>query len=369
MKASIFKQSSVIAMLVSAFVFVNCEGPMGPGGADGIDGMDGMDGIDGNVTCLECHSDGNIQSVKEQFYQSVHSTGEVAVDYAGGRASCARCHSNEGFVEFATNGEVLESIGAPTPWECSTCHGIHQTFEATDYALRLADPIDFIFDETVTADFGNGNLCANCHQSRRAEPNVSNPGTDFTITSTHYGPHHGAQSNVLYGDGFAEMVGSMTYPAAGSTTHYTTASCTSCHMGTYTNVPDVGWTSAPAVGGHTWNPNVENCKECHTTATDFDYVSIQTNVAAQLDELQALLLAQGVIEEGLAEEFVLNPETGEIELVILSDGFHPVVGTHTMAQAQAFFNWVGLLEDRSYGVHNPAYVTALLTNSIEAITP
>ena len=47
--------------------------------------------------------------------------------------------------------------------------------------------------------------------------------------------------------------------------------------------------------------------------------------------------------------------------------YHPVVGTYPMVQAQAFFNWVGLEEDRSLGVHNPRYVEALLTNSIEAL--
>ncbi|MCP4458427.1 MAG: hypothetical protein GY816_10460 [Cytophagales bacterium] len=364
MKSKFYYPFSTLAMIALALFFVvGCEGPMGPEGADGTDG------IDGNLTCLECHSEGNIQTVKEQFYQSVHSAGEVAVDYAGGRASCAQCHSNEGFVEFASNGEVLENIAAPTPWECSTCHGLHETFEEIDYALRLDDPIAFIFDASVTADFGNGNLCANCHQSRAAEPNVSNPGSDFEITSSHYGPHHGAQSNVLYGAGFAEIVGSQTYPAAGVSTHFTGASCTSCHMGEYTNVPDVGWGSGdPALGGHTFNPNVEACVVCHTSATDFDYASIQTTVQAQLDELKALLLAQGVIEEGFDEFYEVDPDTGEVILVVESDGFHPHTGTYTMAQAQAFFNWTGLNEDRSVGVHNPDYVKALLTNSIEAIT-
>ena len=74
MKAKIFNQFSAIVTLAIAFVFVvGCEGPMGPAGADGIDGMDGMDGIDGNVTCLACHSDGNIQAVNQQFVESVHS--------------------------------------------------------------------------------------------------------------------------------------------------------------------------------------------------------------------------------------------------------------------------------------------------------
>ena len=39
-----------------------------------------------------------------------------------------------------------------------------------------------------------------------------------------------------------------------------------------------------------------------------------------------------------------------------------------MVQAQAFYNWIGLTEDRSLGVHNPRYVEALLSNSIEALS-
>ena len=38
-----------------------------------------------------------------------------------------------------------------------------------------------------------------------------------------------------------------------------------------------------------------------------------------------------------------------------------------MILAQAFFNWVGLVEDRSVGVHNPNYVNALLKNTIAAV--
>ena len=45
--------------------------------------------------------------------------------------------------------------------------------------------------------------------------------TTFRITSTHYGPHHGAQANVFAGVGFAEIAGSIAYPAAGSATHVT----------------------------------------------------------------------------------------------------------------------------------------------------
>ena len=62
------------------------EGPVGPAGADGQDGTDGRDGVDGNVTCLVCHSSTNIEQKQAEFAISQHSSGAIAVDYAGGRA-------------------------------------------------------------------------------------------------------------------------------------------------------------------------------------------------------------------------------------------------------------------------------------------
>lgn len=359
MKKTLF----ILFACCATIMFMSCEGPMGLPGADGLDGLDGSDGtpgVDGNVTCLTCHSTGTIQDIKEQFQQSVHSSGHVAVDYAGARASCARCHSSEGFIEFATNGSVEENISSPSAWECKTCHTIHETFEETNFAsiLRLADPISFIFDATVIADFGNSNLCANCHQQRRAEPNTASPGTTFEITSTHYGPHYGLQSNVLYGVGLAEIAGSMSYQTAGSGDHMTTASCTGCHMAPYGN----------GQGGHTWNPALDACNSCHgASETNFDYGGVQTTVQAQLDEIRDTLLARGVVAEGIDTLWVLDEETGLHVQEITSDGYHPVPGTYPMEDVQAFFNWTGLEDDRSLGVHNPKYVKAILTNTLEAL--
>ncbi|NQU82303.1 MAG: hypothetical protein HQ543_12360 [Bacteroidetes bacterium] len=345
---------------------MSCEGPAGVAGLDGADGADGLagsdgtNGVDGDVTCLACHSGVNMQSVKEQFQQSGHSAGEAAVEYAGGRASCAECHSSEGFIEFVRTGDVAENISAPSAWECKTCHGIHQTFDDTDYALRLTDPVAFIFDATVTVDFdNNSNLCANCHQSRRAEPNITDPGATFYISSTHYGPHHGSQANVLYGAGFAEIAGSISYPVAGSGNHMAdAATCTGCHMNTYDN----------GEGGHTFTPSLDACNDCHgVTETDFDYGNVQTETEDLLTELRDTLVSLGVVEYESGDYYEVNPETGVIELVTAAGGYHPVVGTYPMEEAQAFFNWTGLDEDRSLGAHNPKYVKALLTNTLEAL--
>ncbi len=338
--------------------FIGCEGPKG---AAGTDGADGLDGADGNVTCLVCHSDGNLEAKRSEFAMSQHSIGDIAVSYAGGRGRCAPCHSHEQFVAVA-EGLEPQDVTNPSPWKCSTCHGLHQTFEAEDYALRVTeaesiwDGGTFALKGTNFLDVqGNSNLCAVCHQSRRAEPNISDPGDTFEITSTHYGPHHGAQANVLSGVGFAEIPGPVAYPAAGSALHME-ASCTGCHMFEFEE----------SEGGHSFIPSLASCNDCHATS-DFNYGGVQTDSQDDLDELRDLLLALGVLEEGHEEEFIIDQETGEVILHETVEGYHPVVGTYPMVVAQAFFNWVGLAEDRSLGVHNPKYYNALLTNTIAAL--
>ncbi|MCZ4693298.1 hypothetical protein DWB61_02110 [Ancylomarina euxinus] len=335
-----------LLFLAVGAIFAACEGPQGIAGlngTDGANGTNGVDGTDGNATCMACHSGETKSNIEAQFSMSVHSSGVNAVDYAGGRASCAACHSHQGFVQFANNGEVLGNITNPTAWECATCHGLHETMEATDYALRLKDPVKPIFDPTTTMDLkGNSNLCANCHQSRRAEPNIDKPGDTYNITSTHYGPHHGAQANVVAGVGFAQIAGSVDYPEAGSAKHLNQASCTGCHMAEFD--------AEEGEGGHSWKPSLLACNTCHDASnTDFNYGGVRTDVEDKLIELRDQLITLGVV--------------GGDDV----DGYHPVVGTYPMKQAQAFFNWVGLEEDRSFGAHNPKYVKALLQNSIEAM--
>lgn len=335
-------------LLLLPLLLWGCEGDEGPAGPAGMNGSDGENGVDGNVTCLACHNTDTQNAISLQYDRSQHALGEF-VGYAGGRASCARCHSGNGYAEFLDTGTVDGNIVNPTPFLCNNCHNIHATFEETDYALRGTDPVPWIGDAgfgDTSIDFGdNSNVCANCHQSRRAEPNIVDPGDTFEISSVHYGPHHGAMANVLAGALFAEIDGSTAYPT--SNLHLTAgATCVTCHMGDY----------ADGAGGHTWWPSLAACNDCHATA-DFDYGGVQTEVQGLLDDLQALLLDQGVIE------FV--EEDDAYEPIVCPDD----VECYSMVQAQAFFNWIGLTEDRSLGVHNPRYVVALLENSIEAMTP
>ena len=329
--------------LIPLIALVGCKGDTGP---QGPAGTDGTDGVDGNVTCLTCHDTDAQNSISLQYDRSMHAVGE-SVDYPGSRSDCAHCHSHEGFVEIMETGTLSAGFTNPSPIDCATCHGIHTTFEEGDYALRLTGAVDWIYDAdygATSVDLGdNSNLCAYCHQSRRAEPDLTNPGeTEFEITTSHYGPHHGPQANVMEGLGFAEIAGAVAYPDLAGSYPHKSLTCTDCHMGDYTD----------GTGGHTWNASLASCFDCHGTLTDFDYNGVQTDMAADLDTLRDQLEALGVIAWDAEDE-----------------EWHPVEDTFPTDHVRAFFNWIGLVEDRSLGVHNPRYFNALIQNSIEATEP
>ena len=293
--------------------------------------------------------------------RSQHASGAIAVDYAGSRTSCARCHSHEGFLEFARTGTVAEEIAAPTAWQCSTCHDIHQTFEQTDYALRLNDAVTLLVDEAVL-DEGNNNTCLNCHQARRGPGDYDKYTSDTTFTrtftgddiaiyenaavgpngsitlnatqdtltvvfdvpvdyvytsSSHAGPHPGAQGSVWAGKvGITE----------GDFYEAHRAGCVGCHMG-----PE---------SGHSFKPKEENCQVdgCHSSSKQ--------------DDLDAFAAREMAVAEALEAIHAIHSD---------DEGYHPMYASLPRADWNAFWNWSVLHADRSNSAHNPSYADELLT--------
>jgi hypothetical protein len=284
-----------------------------------------------DLTCTECHNDGTeLTGKRTAWSESRHGSGEAYV--RGRSASCAGCHSGSTFsarIAAGQNPDELES-GDPNPTrqDCRACHQIHTSFTAEDWALETTDPVTFYALEG-TYDGGEGNLCVNCHQPRRVYPEAEN-GVITGITE-HWGPHHGPQSSMLLGLAGAGVEGS---PSA----HYQMVedTCVGCHMG-----PD---------RVHTYEPDVAVCQECHADAENFDINGVQTEIQAQLDELGDALVAAGVLSEN-------SPEG------------HPIVEEAPENIATALYNWIYIShEDKSLGVHNPAYTRALLEASFEALS-
>lgn len=330
------RKISLLAVMMMALMImftVSCEGPAGEDGAAGIAGTDGQDGEDGNVTCLVCHSEANIVDNQIELARSQHGVGEFISygDYYGG--GCARCHSGNGFVEWAETGEVADNVKVPEAWSCGTCHGLHQTFDETDYALRVTEAAAATFDATVTLDVDeNSNLCVACHQARRGPAGYWDGVADSVEVGGHDGPHHGPQSNILLGNLGATSTGT-------ANTAHLGAGCVGCHMTEATG------DGVNTEGGHTFWPTVEACVECHSSATDFDVFSGQSTVTTKLATLEGYLETIGIID---------------------SEG-HLHDSTYTAAVFQAWWNYTVILEDRSLGVHNPAYTSTLLDEAIALV--
>ena len=316
------------------------QGPQGPQGEQGIPGNDGTPGVAGTAGCIECHNLDTKYEVTYQYEGSVHATGSTAARSSS--TSCAPCHSKQGFIETQYTGadKTVNGFPYPTRIDCGACHSFHETLElaeAPDYALRTTDPVELLMYraagmDPVTVDLGDAsNLCANCHQPRTAPP-VDNGSGEFTVTSTHYGPHHGPQTTIMQGLGGYEIAG-VDYP--NETPHTKASSCVTCHMHD---------------GDHEFEPSLASCNttECHngeitTLAANPRQISVANLLTTLRDELELA----GLLEEDL--------ETGE---------FHPVTGTYPIDQVGALYNYETIVDDRSMGVHNFKYVEALLQNSI-----
>jgi hypothetical protein len=284
-----------------------------------------------DLTCTECHNDTAVITGKKAPWEtSVHGSG-TAAEYAGGRDGCAACHSGASFSKMVAEG------GTPATWEgdiadvthqdCRTCHEIHTSYTAEDWALETTAAVPLYAFEDVTYDGGAGNLCANCHQPRRALELDAEGLVD--VTSTHWGPHHGPQASMLMGTGGA---GEAADGSPGAHYSMVEGTCVSCHLGEKDN--------------HTFLPDVGACQDCHADIEDFDFSGLQTEVDEMLAELGEKLEAEGMYE--------------------LEAG-HPVVGKYEAAKGEALWNYIYIaVEDGSRGVHNPAYIKALLEASLAA---
>ena len=98
---------------------------------------------------------------------------------------------------------------------------------------------------------------------------------------------------------------------------------------------------------HYFEPDVAACLACHADAEDLDINGVQTEVAEKLDELKKALVAKGLWDEEEDEN---------------------IVGEFSEAEAGALWNYIYIVkEDKSLGVHNPAYTKALIEAGLEAL--
>lgn len=325
-----------------------CEGPQGPAGLDGPPGPEGPAGQDASA-CTDCHtSDATLVAIEQQMALSPHGVGNFELrgpSYAGG--SCIACHTSQGYVAAVTGG-TADFTGGVASMNCRTCHQIHTTMQANDFALTTTSPFELRIGQT-TVDYGAGNLCANCHQGRTPDfiPEVGAGGQ--SEIPARYGVHRGPQANVFAaGPGLPAFPGSQSLPTEPISSHVTFAGtealgCVGCHMQT-----PVGF---DGVGGHTWDAataggtihNDGTCDACHADVVGA-YADLTAEVEPLLADLEACLFAEGVVDAGGS---AITGATVDNDLLA------------------AFLVWQTLTADGSRGAHHPAYVPAILTNTNE----
>ena len=262
-------------LVFSSIIIVGCF--EGPAGLDGEDGENGNDGVDANATCILCHDHDQVIVAKDREWKtSGHSEG-TSFDDAGERETCMLCHNGAGFKQIVTGHEVTDEIlNNVTNINCRTCHNIHTSYDTTDWELSTVKAVKLIIDSTAVTDMGKGNLCAVCHQTRN-NPMIAETGDSVNISNTHWGPHHGSQTNIIMGKGGYEVAGTVK-KANSPHGAMVTDGCVQCHMSTK---------------NHNLNPLVTGCNTsgCHSDLKDFDYDDVQTDVAALLAEAQDSLVA------------------------------------------------------------------------------
>ncbi len=305
-------------------------------------------------SCTDCHNDTTTITGKAFGWEaSTHATGRAAA-YAGGRGSCTACHSGASFSASVAAGQPVQdfkTVTDVTRQDCRACHQIHTSNTEGDWALETTAPVT-LYASDVEYDGGKGNLCANCHQPRRAIAAADDEGL-INVNSTHWGPHHGPQSAVLLGVGGAGVEGE-----ASGHSYMIEDTCVSCHVGEGMD--------------HTFNPDVSACLTCHDAIDSaeiragrnaFDFGGSRAMVDAKIAELADLLVAKGLLSE--EKEWEIGEDGVNVQVV---HGYHPVVGKYPAAEAGALWNYILIaIEDGSHGAHNPAYTIALLDASIAAL--
>lgn len=374
-KVNLLKSLFIVA--ISLF-FVHCTSEDPIAGPEGPAGPAGANGQDGGYVCLNCHNADYKVVQPETYAMSGHGTGTAHVTH--GSTSCGACHTDEGYRQsIGSQTLTLTAAVAEARIGCSTCHsGGHASagvaLGGKDAALRHSGAYTLNqlneAGQTVSVDYANNsNNCTHCHQPRRTATSGLAPATTgtnagkITINST-LGPHYGNQSALLEGMFGAEIAGTTPYPAKGSATHRTGASCTSCHMGAKIGTD----------GNHTMSPSVQNCKTCHATAASYDVNGGQNKI-----KLLMLELAEEIIRVKAADFRIANytgtkpftspnvftdPTYSTNQLTVIATRYYDPADAVNMKVAKAYWNWRYVYQDHSYGVHNPKYAEALLKNTI-----
>jgi hypothetical protein len=354
--------------------------------------------------CGGCHT-GEHQPTFEEWDASTHAIVTEDMSPANRINSCGRCHSGTARLAMvkgisATTIANTLTNDANVPVTCVVCHDPHATRAWTNVMsgvittnqLRYPTASTNYFSLSTSATFTNRfdiNVCAQCHNDRGA-----------TVTTTSRSPHHSPQYNLLMGTvgvlagagtnyintatnaepgAHAGFPSSAKYSISG--TYYLTNQCVSCHMQA---------NSAPATThSHRFQLDTYTaCLQCHPVNPDqlvplIMFPAVSNRVYQLKRELDMWanttapppLQTPGVLaweytepggldwrtnSFGVRTGWYINPEVSFVGPPAGQSS--PPSGQFLVPATiqQARFNLYIVLNDGSWGAHNPQFSLRLL---------
>ncbi|MFQ5770457.1 MAG: T9SS type A sorting domain-containing protein, partial [bacterium] len=316
--------------------------------------------------CGRCHDEMTHHVKNQQWEISKHATGTSFA--RGTSASCAPCHSGWGFIAAVDPLSDLDQKTGDQNVSCAVCHDPHNA--EIEHQVRTVGDVTLFNNEVVTGG-GMGQLCMHCHISRR------NSAEYVTEYHSYYGPHHGPQTDMLFGTNaitFGVPIPSSNHKNVVENT------CVTCHMAA---PPDA---AENFVGEHTFsmhydggtpdNPsddvdNVTACKACHGPITSFADLKAKMDY----DGDGVVESAQAEIKGMLHELGKLLPPLGDPAVNVVAADYDPTLAGLTPEEIsqrklylKAAYNYFFVEEDKSNGVHNYQYAVNLLKVAHKALT-
>jgi hypothetical protein len=341
---------------------VQCENCHGPGSEHPSPAFGSVQVTLDAAVCGSCHN-GTHHPTFDEWQSSAHS-GVVAS--AAARAACAKCHNGLESVRYLDDPlnyvPPATNPTASSPHTCAVCHDPHGN--ENPGSLRDASVTDVVLPNAVLVEAaGAGRLCMSCHNGRRTETDVEDM---IANGSSHFGPHHSVQGDMLAGvNAYEDIAPGFTF--ATSRHILVQDACVTCHTSPNDGDPELG---IPSFTGHTFLPTVHACQPCHGELEDFTDVLAKADfdgdgaIEGVQEEVQGLLVT--------LEEVIIEACPTEECRTKLTENFEANNGNATYttpAMRAASYNWAYVSFDGSSGVHNAAYSVQLLQKSIESMNP
>ncbi len=303
---------------------------------------------------------------------------------SGISASCSKCHSSGGFIEFATDDATSSQL--PTRGvDCVACHTDTNLFDnpETRYDDLGANPAlaNIEFPSGATASFGNNsNICMSCHQGRESGQSVENatpnsiaqvPDYDsYDFINIHYyaaaATLFGSDVNAGYEYAGKEYRGKNEF--IGLHEESNLVDCIDCHMNaSLARNPPFEDNEAK----HTFLPEVADCNRCHSGTRFQDLSGSPGDNFREIEVLKAQLLVAMQAYATTGDLPINSPVLYDSETYpywFKDNGMGASYANRyrdfDFKMLTAAYNFTVASKDPAGYIHNGAYIEQLLYDSI-----